>query len=438
MKRNDYVNAIDHLEFSNNLAQRVRGAAVERPRLRVVRVAILAAVLTLFMATSVLGTISLIRERPSDLEILGTVGELSEVQRMYFTESQITEDVEIHYMELDPNMRYSFRHGMLVNLGKVYHRITEDYKLEAVSMERLSATLEKNNRIYTFEISYLDMGNSVISNYKAVLNKDENGEILLNATDGNSNQWPVYWNVEDGTIRDALPEWTEDDFVGRIGYGDPVIGGILISTLVESDEMVDYVVDGQVVGQRDASYNLLYWLAEGASAPKMIQVPKHCPWFVEDNTVYYQNSKGHLYRMDENLEFVLVSEYETRDELTNGLLTVNAGGKLGILDVKSGDTYIFGDINVSTAELDETMGYNAIRYGDSGRIALVRTQWYPQEGRVALEKLGVLDTNHCTLDMLEIENDLDGYRYGWLDENRLAVIYQSENRQYLCIYEFAA
>ena len=79
------------------------------------------------------------------------------------------------------------------------------------------------------------------------------------------------------------------------------------------------------------------------------------------------------------------------------------------------------------------MGYNATRYDSDGRIALVQTELRSEEKRVALCKLGILNEETGELKLLEIENDYDGYTINWLDENRLAVIY---DEQYLCIYEF--
>ena len=293
-------------------------------------------------------------------------------------------------------------------------------------MEQTNATLEKNDRVYTLNFSWLDTEDGIISNHRSIYQKDENGEIMLNATDGNSGQWPVFLNVETGKIRDAMPDWTASDFTGRIGYAFALQGEILVSTIVESTEMVD---------GRDASYNLLYSVNQGQL--REIELPENYHLdFVVNDTLYYQDKNGALYRMDENFVPHPVSKYKTWDTLSNGLLTVCADGSLGILDVFTGETYVFDEIPVQKSDLDESNGYNAKRYGYNGRIALVQTDWLAEEAKIVLCSLGVLDVETRTVKMLQIENGYDGYQNGWLDENRFAVIYRGEGGQFLCIYEF--
>ena len=80
--------------------------------------------------------------------------------------------------------------------------------------------------------------------------------------------------------------------------------------------------------------------------------------------------------------------------------------------------------------------YDALRYGNTGTIALVQTEWHHDPERIVLTKLGMLDYETGELKLLNIENDYDGYQHTWLDENRFAVVYRNEERQFLCIYEF--
>ena len=418
---------MEHLRFSGDLAASVAAAqSAPRSNTRPIRTVVIAAVLLALVGTTAFGTISKLREIPANVETLGTAREeMTDAAMMEFTFSKKTEGVTVHYMKLFGNDTYSFVHGMLISLKKGIFRITDDYQLEQVQMEQTNATLEKNDRVYNLNFSWLDTEDGVISNHRGIYRKDENGEIMLNAT-GRSGQWPVYLNVETGEIRDALPDLTASDFTGRIGYAYALHGGIMVSTIVESTEMVD---------GRDASYNLLYSVNQGQL--REIELPENYHLdFVVNDTLYYQDRNGTLYRMDENFAPHLVSDYKTWDTLSNGLLTVCAGGSLGILDVLTGETYVFDEIPVQKSDLHERMGYNAKRYGSNGRIALVQSDWIPDEEKVVLCSLGVLDVNTRTIIMLQIENGYDGYQNGWLDENRFAVIYRGEGGQFLCIYEF--
>ena len=420
MIHNDYVNAVNKLEFSNALTERVRAADRTKPRFRAVKTAAFAAVLACFMITTAFGAITVLREYPGEVKVLGTdMQKLTDAQAMGFTVSQLSEGVVKHYMELHPAHSYSFRHGMLRNRQSDYLRVTKDYQLEPVEMEQIHLTLEKNNRSYYLDFTYLDTESDVLSNHRSVYRKNEQGELLLNVSDGNSSQWPVYYNMETGTIRDALPDWSEGDFEGRIGGASELRGGLLVSTIVND-------------GLPDARNNL-YWVAPGAEEARIIQLPGNGMWHGEHDTIYYQNDLGHLYCMDDNFEFQLISAYGTSDYLQDGLLTVSAQGNLGILDAYTGELYVFEEIEVSTTD---TLNYHAIRYGADGTIALVHTEWVHDPERIVLCTLGVLDKQSAQLKLLEIENSYDGGHCNWLDENRLAVIYKSDMGQFLCVYEF--
>ena len=420
MKHKDYVNAIDKLEFSDDLLQRVRTSERVKLRFRGVKAAILAAVLACFMITTAFGAISALRERPGNVEVLGKdAEELGNAQYMHFSVSQGNADVQKHYMELHPAHSYHFRHGILRSEQGDYLRISQDYQLERMQMNEVHLTLEKNDRTYHLDFTYQDTVDGVISDHRSVYRKNEQGEFLLNTTDGNSSQWPVYFNPETGTIRDALPGWSEDDFEGRVCAGSELMGGILVETLVN---------DGQ-----PNSRNILYWIAPEAENAVMIELPGSGMYHVENNVVYYQNEEGQLYSMDESFRFRLLCRYGTLDYLQDGLLTVSAQGKLGILDAYTGDLYVFDEIE---ADIRDTLNYHAIRYGSGGTIALVHTQWLHDPERIELRELGVLDRDSAQLKLLQIENQYDGGRCNWLDENRLAVIYKSGLGQILCVYEF--
>ena len=422
MKRAEYCCAIDKLEFSENLAARVRAKANKRPQYRMLSKGMIAAVLSCLMITTTFAAVSILRQRPARVVPVGTEAiELNDTSYMEFSMSDMTTGVRVHTMELGPKQQYSFRHSMLWNSNIGFHYITDDYQLQPVEMNRVNLTLEKNERIYNLDFTYVETEQGVISNHRSVYSKDENGEILLNATDGNSDQWPVYLHVESGSIRDALPDWSASDFEGRVGYGYSLMGGILICSIVNEDQ--------------PNARNILYWIDQGAEEAKTINLPGNGHCQIEKDTVFYQNEAGQLYRMNEDFDFELICEYMTMDILQDGLLIVSVNGKLGILDAYTGELYVLEEIS---AFRWDTVDYCAIRYGAEGTIALAKTEWRHEPERRVLCSLGVLDKETGELKLLEIEHDCDGYQHNWLDEHRFAVIYRLELGQILCVYEFDA
>ena len=338
--------------------------------------------------------------------------------------------MSIYYLELDKG-NYVFTHGMLSSPQTGYLHITEDYQLIPTEIEQFTATLKKNGRVYNVSLDYFETEAGIVSSGKSVLSKNENGEVFLNSTNGNSNQWPMYVNLETGEIRDALPDWTEDDFTGRICYSWELMDGILISTLDDANS---------------AAGNRLYWIGKDAEETVEISLPEQeNGLYCENGELYSQNVHGHLFKLNDDFEFELLYAYETGDDLTNGLYTVATNeGRLAIIDVYRSQIYEIPELSVDPGmadgdrsrtggDIDETMGYNATRYDSDGRIALVQTELRSKEKRVALCKLGILNKETGELKLLEVENNYDGYTIHWLDENRFAVIY---DEQYLCIYEF--
>lgn len=416
MKINEYVNAVDKLQFSDNLLERVRAADAPKPRLRFARLIAMSAALLLLMATTVYGVVSAMRQRPGELVELGTdVESMTDAEIMRFKVSEGMEGVRVHYMELESGQSYSFCHGLLWT-GRSYLRVTENYTLLPEELKQVDAALEKNGRAYRLTFDYLDTGTGIISNHRRVYHKNENNEILLCANAGRKGQWPIWLDVETGEIRDALPEWTAEDFQGRIGGACVLRDGILITTVV--DETGD---------------TMMYWIVPGAKMAKNIEIPKSCLTHVENDTIYYQDTSGRLFAMDEEFQFQQISDYTRTNPMQDGLMTASIGGKLGIIDAFSGDTYIFDQLAVQPWEVGD---YNALRYTDNGTIALVQTHWLHEPERIVISRLAMLDYETAELKMLNIENDYDGYRHAWLDENRFAVVYRNNGRQFLCVYEF--
>lgn len=438
MKENTYRNAVEHLKFQAIDPETIM-KQTDNPKcgVRFLRIAVLAAVMVSMLATTAFAVSPEFRSWTISLFNMGVSRqEMDDAEVMEFRHNEEVDGVSLHYLELDQD-NYTFYHGMLTSPKNGYLRITESYELVNMKKKLLTASLEKNDKVYSLELDYFETEEGIYTSGRAMIRKNDEFEIFVVLTDGNSHQWPAYVNLETGGVRDALPDWTTDDFTGRIGYAFELMGGILISTVVDEDTLEE---------GNNTAYNMLFWIAEGAEEAVVIDLPWDAyGWYCENNELYYRDGYGRLYRMNENLAFDLVCDYATGDDLTNGLYTVaTENNELAIVDVYSGDTYVIPGYTVDPGrsigvrareggEFDETMGYNATRYNADGRIALVQTDWVPQEERVALRKLGILNEQTGELKLLQIENEYDGYHVRWLDENRLAVIYDSN---FLCIYEF--
>lgn len=438
MKPSTYQNAVNKLQFRDNLLDRVQvQIPAKRSHTRWIRAVSAAAAIVCVLATTAFAVSPEVRDWTVSLLKLGVSREeMSDAVKMEFHHEE-ADGYSIHYLALD-NDNYSFIHSMLKSPQAGYLRITEDYQLKPVEMKSISVSLEKNGRVYCENFEFTKTEKGVVSWQKNILRENNMGEVFLNPSDGKSNQWPVYVNLETGAVRDALPGWTEGDFDGRVTYSYELWDGILVCTLLDEFKLVD---------GNSASYNAYYWIPNGSDQAVQIELPEdEYGAYCENNEFYCKNIHGHLFRLNHDFEFELLYDYETGDDLTNGLYTVTTeNGELAIIDVYTDEVYEIPAYSVNPGkpdgyrgrtgpfDIDETMGYNAIRYNADGKIALVQKNWVPEEFRVALLKLGILNEEIGELRMLEIENKFDGYHTYWLDENRLATIYDN---QYLCIYEF--
>ena len=392
-----------------------------------IRLAILVAAILAILGTStyVIGTE--ISERRIKQQNLGlAIDNLPESEMMKFTVSNDLEGVKVHSLKLQPKRSYQFRHGLLYSDLDGFLRITEDYKLEPVPSEKIEETFKKNGRSYYVKFEYVESQEGFLSTHRNIYHKNEKGEILLNGTDGNSNQWPIYVNLDTGAIRDALPELNEEDFEGRVGYGEMLRDGILISTVVNEQR-----------GSMSA-YNNLYWIAPGTSDIRTIELPsRNMMYYVQNDTVYCRNFPGKLYCMDDNFEFQLISEFVSYDDPSCGIVTVRTEtGELGIHDIVNGELYVIDGLKVTPTDIDETQGYNASRYDVNGRIVVQHLDINYEKSIAYIDMVGILNIQTGQLQFLNIENAYDAYHNGWLDENRFGVIYKDGFHHYLSIYEF--
>lgn len=439
MKNNTYQNAVDHLEFSDELYERVAQNAQTCPRpVRLLRAVAIAAVITAILATTATGVSSVLKdildkkETEVPVQTLGTQEDTFEDAKvMEFTLSNELQGVKVHYMELELGesvQQYQFLRGLLYNWAGTYYRITEDYQLENVVFQNAVGCVNKGDTQYKVypDYQYLDTPDGVISVYHNALPKNVVGEILINVYAQGTKKpanigdpaWPAYLDVKTGQIRDALPQRSPDDFEGRICYTRRFKNGILISTLVNEGTK-------HVTGRR-------YWVEETTQKTVQITIPDNGIDFCYRDTLYYQDAKGKLYRMDDSFRFHLVSDYETPALFGGGLLEViTDDGKLGIFDVDTGMTYVFAEIPVTENDI---LSYNSLRRGN--RILLVKTEnnWELMGKQVT--QVGLMDMENRQLVLLEFDNDMVCLHCHWLDDDRIAMIYQRDQQQYLGIYEF--
>ena len=425
MKNNLYTNAVDHLRFSEDFAASVMKRAEEKPKRRnPAAIVILAAVIALMAGTAVAESTDL-RVTEAEQEKLGSVQLLmKDTQWMEFTKLDAPDGVKVHTLQLPGGWHHSFEYGLLYTQKQGFFRVTDDYTLEKLEYETMDIDFEKNSRVYNFDYNcnYVQTEGGIITMHGTFW-EAVNGEVLIPATDGNSNQWPVFWNLETKTFRDALPGLTEADFNGRIAYAQWLGEDILVST---------------VVGE---SYNELYLVDSDTMQITPIELPSYAHYDVDDGILYYSTLNGAWYRYSDDGVFELLGSFLTNDHPSDGLLTVaTSKGELGIYDMLRDETIVIEGIRVDAFDMSATVGYKATRHSTGGSIMVSHVTQDMVMGVKKLDQLLLLDPGTGTLKRLGIESDADinrlGSVHGWLDEHRYAAICTDQNKNYLCIYEF--
>ena len=436
MKDNVYRNAIDHLQFSNQLEQAVLNEGkAQRSQLRVARLAAIAAILCLLLGTTVFAA-EQIRERTLRVRETGRIRQqFANTEIMEFTHSDTMRGVKVYHMELIPKGYYHFGEGLIYHPAEGFLEVTEDYELKALDHQSLTGAFEKNGRIYELDMEYVERDGGI---YSDLLNfyPVSDGEILVNMTAKGSHAWPVYVNIRTGEIRDALPAFTEADFLpeklesgyeARLAYTQPFREGILISCLV----------NGIRNGNTD-SEALYYWVKDDTGEVIVLDLPKNSIDHVINDTLYYQDSAGDCYVMNDSFQFRKIDGVaETTDDLSCGLLTVcTPDGALEIVDVIGPARYYVPDIRLEGEKLWDTTGYNATRHSTDGRIVVTHSYTDYVEGNRPLDSLAYLDLAAGELRQLHIETDCHVQTHGWLDDNRYCVLYEDGLKRFMSIYEF--
>ena len=431
MKHNIYQNAVDHLEFSDNLYDTVVKKE-QKPRSchRIIRFVAAAAVMITLMVFGTFAADLDFKKVTVGLKEIGSVeADMLSAQLMEFQKLESTNDVSIHYLEMDMPGGYSFKNGYIYHQKGGIYRIDSEYQLVPVEGQIISGQLNKNGDIHRVEYQYVSVNTEIIA-LNAPQNIMDDGRILAVVWTEDQHCWPVYLNLEDETVTDALPCFSDDDFTGRICYAEPFRDGILLTTVYSSDVFVDGVIN---------SHNLLYYIKNGSSKAIEITPPRgnNSSFYCENDTIYWKAGSRPLYQLDDNYEFRQIDEFRTTDDLTKGLLTGRSSdGHLMVCDYYNNVQYHFDDISPDRWDFYETTGYNATRHSEDGKI-LITYSYDDYEAKTRrISRIGLLDPASGTLKMLDTHSNFKMHTFGWLDDDRFAVIYEKGARKFMCIYEF--
>lgn len=437
MKDNVYRNAVEHLRFAEDLEQTVlEKAGGRRSRFRISRVAAVAAILCLLLGTTVFAA-EHIAERHLRFREEGRIRyRFLNTEVMEFSLSEDLRRVKVHQMELKPKGYYHFGEGMISHPTEGFLKVTEDYHLEKLEYRSLETCFEKNGRTYGLEMNYVEVDGGIYSNLLNYYPVTDD-EILVNMTAEGSHGWPVYVNIKTSVCRDALPLFTEADFLpdklesgyeARIGYTQPFRDGILISALVS----------GIRNGNSDHT-SFHYWIQEGSKEAVKLDLPKNCRDYIIEDAFYYQDTAGSWYMLDENFQSrELDGIPNSTDDLSCGLLTAcSADGPLEIVDVIHPLVYYCSDITVGENTLWDTTGYNATRNSPDGKIVVTHSYNDYEASNRPLDSIAYLDLAAGEFIQLQIDTNCRVQTHGWLDDDRYCVIYEDGLKRYLAVYEFA-
>lgn len=414
---------MDHLRFSDDLAERVRRNGKQpKPRFRVIRALSLAAVLCALLAFTVLAEGGWIN-RDFQVKDLGSeTVDLSGATVLDFRSVNTNEGINTYCMELPRKIHFYVRNGMISDSAQNFYRVTEDLNVEQIESDTFSGSFEKNGCTYRISISYVRLDDEIITD---TLSKYpvNNGEVLLNAFCKPNNNWPVYLNLETGEIRDALPSFCVDDFGGHVGYVHQFRDGLLVSGLTEASG--------------GNSRNHLYWIENQNSEPIVVQMLEE-HYTVENDYLYFYNKNRNtrIHYSGSDWEFLkLEGGFQTGDDPDQGLFTVRYfDGTLGIVDVINQNTYSIPEKRVSYQDLDYRR-INASRNSVNGNIVLTSIIYDKEKSLEKMESIGFVDLQTGVIKFLEVESDYGVKSFGWLDDDHYAVIYEDGLVQYLYIYE---
>lgn len=421
MDKNTYRNAMDHLRYSEDLEKNVMASAHPVHRhFRIVRVAAIVAICCALLGCTAYAVSSWIRSEVLVDDAGDITLDLSDTEVLHFVSSQSMDGVSIHYMPIE-RKNIIFQNGTIYDPSSGFYEVTEDYELVALEHQCVSISLDKNGKTYTIALKYVITGDGVITNLGTYT--EVNGEILLNAVAADQWCWPVYLNVLTGEYRDAMPDLDEDRFEMNVSFIQPFRDGFIVST------MNSRIGDAEVGNPR-----FLYWVSSDCQDIRKLDVPIYGVYeAVVGDTLYIRDGSGYCYYMDDEFRFQRVEGIErTSDMMSKGLLAYpGEDSTLKIADFYAGIIYDVVDLQVNESNVGVTLGYSATRNSPDGKIAVYRVDTFTND----LE-LAVLDKNSGQLRQLTVYSGYQIDGWGWLDDNRLWMIYSDSVRRYACIYDF--
>lgn len=428
MKQSEYCNAVDKLEFSQIKAARVRKLDQGRPKFRLVRAAVLAAVLCLMLATTVAAAGQWLL-RDVHTETLGTVQpDTQDTLELAFNQDAQMDDILVHTMKLNDADYFLFGSGLLYSRESGFLRVEEDYSLTSLESREIALRFEKDGFLYSQDLCFVETENGLVSDQMFDYPLVE-GRALVNLWCGNQRCWPVWVDVSTGEWEDALPGFHAEDFAGEVKYVSQFRGGLMISCVAE------------------ARGSMYYWIEEGSAAAQMVEMPEGALDFVLEDELLYRDGDWNYYTTRGGWEFYPVEGVpKTSDAMWQGLITcVSESGTLQIYDLLTGEMYDIPDISALDPWIQEKSLYdpelsdfNATRNSGDGSIVVTHAYHDFENLRRMMDSIAYLDQETMELKQLEINANKGVWTLGWLDDHRYCVITEDENARWLTIYEFGA
>lgn len=423
LKSDIYRNAMDHLRYSEDLEKNVMASSRPAQRnFRTVRVAAIVAICCMLLGCTAYAVGSWIYSEIF-MDDNGDVAlDFSEIEIMHFMPSQSLDGITVHYMPIG-SKNVSFQNGLMYDPIGGFYAVTQDYELVALEHQSAEISLEKNGKIYTRALKFVVTEDGVITNQGTYT--EVNGEILVNAIAADQWQWPVYLNVYTGEYRDAMPGLDENSFELNVSYIQPFRDGFIASTM------------NTRIGDANAENpGFLYWVSSDCRDIRKLDVPAYgVHETVAGDMLYIRDGSGYYYYMDDAFRFCRVEGIgRTYDIMFKGLLTYRGeDGTLKVADFLDGVIYNVADLQVDDNDVGMVRGYSATRNSADGKIVVYRIDTFTSGLNLA-----VLDKECGQLKQISVYSDYQINAWGWLDDNRIWMIYSDNAGSYVCVYDFGA
>lgn len=422
MKRDVYRNAMNHLRYSEDLEKNViESANPVRLRFRLVRIALISALICLLLGCGAYAAVNEWIRSEAQVDDLGEIMlDLFDGEVLEFTPVESLDGISVRCIALG-RRNVSFINGYLYDPTEGFYRVTDSYELVAVESQTVSIYLNKNNKDYRLELNYIVTADSVVTNrgrFELI-----NGHILVNAISADQWEWPVWLNITTGEYRDALPDLDENTFEGNVSGASNFRGDYLVFTL-----------ESRSYSTSNPTFRYIYWVSGDCAQIRKLDIPDTGVYdTVVNGILYYRDSEGYYYYMDEQFAFHRVEALNrTDDMLAQGLVAFQGDdGTLQIADVSNGVIYSITDLEMEYSDISIPLGYFAMRYSESGSIVLCRIEPWKN-----IATLAYLDRESGQLKWFEVYSGYELHGMSWLDDNRLCLMYSDGMCEYAYIYEF--